>query len=527
MMKNILKSLMKVDAYTETTTKVDLIQTHASWIFLTDTYAYKIKKPVDFGFLNFSTIDRRRFYCNEEIRLNRRLCPDIYEGVVDVVQTMDGAAFHGKGPVIDYAVKMKRLPSENMMDKLINQNAVSIANINNIVKTIADFHLAATTSPIIAAFGDIDKIQFNWKENIDQMIGFENKTLPASDREFIRDWIYTFTVNNSKVFSKRILNGFIKECDGDIHLENICLIGNKVYIYDCIEFNERFRNCDTASDIAFFLMDLDYHNRHDLAEEALSTYQKLSGDNDISDILIFYMIYRAFVRGKVESFRLLENELDPNEQVKITEKAIKYFRLARGYIERQTLKKTLFITCGLMGSGKTTLAEQLAFELGISCFSSDKIRKIIAGIDFTTQNKSSFREGLYTEERSAETYNELLRLAEIEIKANHSVVIDACFTKSYSRLLFAELSKNYSIPFVILNVSCSDNDIKRRLNERVYNEKSVSDGRLELLGFQESEFTPPSETEGIIITINTSDPRHNLLNIIYTIIEHLAKSAVN
>jgi len=516
MMKNIIKSLMKHDAYLETTTKVDLIQTHASWIFLTDTYAYKIKKPVDYGFLNFSTIDRRRFYCNEEIRLNKRLCPDIYECVVDVVQTNEGAAFYGKGSVIDYAVKMKRLPSERMLDKLIYNDAVSIENIKDIAKVIADFHLKAKTSPAISAFGKIDTILFNWKENIDQLIGFENTTLPATDREFIRDWVFSFAEKNLELFSKRLENGFIKECDGDIHLENICLVDNNVYIFDCIEFNERFRNCDTASDIAFLLMDLDYHDRHDLSLEAFYSYQKLSGDNTISDILTFYMIYRAFIRGKVESFRLLEKELSHNAIAEITEKAIKYFRLARGYIERQSLKRTLFITCGLMGSGKTTLAEQFAFELGISCFSSDKIRKVIAGIDYTTKDKSSFKEGLYTNDRTTETYNELLKLAENEINANHSVIIDACFAIMKFRELFSELAKKYSIPFVILYVFCSDNDIKRRLNERVVNEKAVSDGRLELLGFQEAEFTPPSEQEGRIITINTAIPPHNLLNFIYT-----------
>ena len=515
MMKNILKSLIKHDAYPEPTTKVDLIQTHASWIFLTDTHVYKIKKPVDFGFLNFSTIDRRRFYCNEEIKYNRRLCPEIYENVVEVVQTSEGAAFYGQGTVIDYAVKMKRLPSENMMDDLIEKGKVSSSDIHRIAKTIADFHLTAPTSPSVSAFGETEKILFNWKENIDQMIGFENRTLPAHDREYIRNWIYNFIENNAVIFSKRIENGFIKECDGDIHLENICLVAEKVYIFDCIEFNERFRNCDTASDIAFLIMDLDFHNRHDLAEETFSLYQKLTGDKSLSDVIYFYMIYRAFVRGKVESFRLLEKELNHNEQALIAKKAVKYFRLARGYIERQTLSATLFITCGLMGSGKSTLAEQLSFELGISCFSSDKTRKTIAGIEHTTNVSSSFKEGLYTDDKSNETYNELLKLAENEINSKHSVVIDACFTNIEHRLLFSKLAQKHSIQFVILYAYCSDNDIKRRLNERNINGKSVSDGRLELLNFQADEFLPPSEEEGIIININTTTPLVSLTNFIY------------
>ncbi len=515
MMKNILKSLIKCNAYPEPTTKVDLIQTHASWIFLTDTHAYKVKKPVDFGFLNFSTIDRRRFYCNEEIKLNRRLCPEIYEGVVEVVQTNDGAAFYGKGTVIDYAVKMKKLPSENMMDKLIINGDISSSDIHRITKIIADFHVAIPTSPSIKVFGETDKIHFNWKENIDQMIGFENKTLPALDREYIRNWVYNFIENNSVLFNKRIENGFIKECDGDIHLENICLVEDKIHIFDCIEFNERFRNCDTASDIAFLIMDLDFHNRHDLADEALSSYQQLADDRSLSEVINFYMVYRAFVRGKVESFRLREKDLDHNEQSIITEKAVKYFRLARGYIERQTLPPTLFITCGLMGSGKSTLAEQLSFELGISCFSSDKTRKTIAAIEHTTNVSSSFKEGLYTDEISNETYNELLKLAENNIKLKHSIIVDACFTKMEYRDLFSKLAQKYLINFVILYVCCTDTDIRRRLNDRALKNKSVSDGRLELLKFQEDEFSLPSEGEGIIININTSTPPVTLTNLIY------------
>jgi len=515
MMKNILKSLIKNDAYPEPTTKVDLIQTHASWIFLTDCHAYKIKKPVDFGFLNFSTIDRRRFYCNEEIKYNRRLCPEIYEGVVEVVQTSDGAAFYGNGTVIDYAVKMKRLPSENMMDKLISKKAVSSSDMHSITKIIAEFHLTTPTSPAISVFGEADKILFNWKENIDQMTGFENKTLPAPDREFIRDWVFNFIENNSVVFSNRINNGYIKECDGDIHLENICLVDDKVYIFDCIEFNERFRNCDTASDIAFLIMDLDFHNRHDLAEETLSLYQQLTGDKSLSDIIYFYMVYRAFVRGKVESYRLIDKEIPLNEQSIIIDKATQYFRLALGYIARQTLKPTLFITCGLMGSGKTTLAEQLAFELGISCFSSDRIRKTIAGIDHLTTVNDSFMDGLYAEKNNIATYNELIALAENEIHLNHSLIIDASFTKLETRLLFSNLAKKHSIQFVILHVYCDENDNKRRLTERAMGPKSVSDGRIELLLSQRSIFCEPVKNEGIIVKINTSNSLYSALNNLY------------
>ncbi|MBC8017349.1 MAG: kinase, partial [Verrucomicrobia bacterium] len=380
MIRSILKSLLKTDAYPEEVTAVELIQTHVSYIFLTDRQAYKIKKPVDFGFLNFSTIDRRRFYCNEEVRLNRRLCPDIYEGVVELRETPQGAAFHGIGAILDYAVKMKRLPADRMLDKLVADGDITAATMREISRIIAEFHRSAPTSATIADHGRPERIMYNWQENFDQMVPFEDTTLPADEREFIRSWVTRFAAEHENVFQQRVDDGFIRECDGDIHLENICLDNGAIHIFDCIEFNDRFRCCDTSADIAFLLMDLDFHGRHDLADDVIDEYVSVSGDAGVVALIDFYKIYRAFVRGKVESFRLNDSAIQQEEQTLAKNRAIRYFRLARGYIERRRLKPTLFITCGLMGTGKSTLTSQLAFELGVASCNSDVVRKQMAGI---------------------------------------------------------------------------------------------------------------------------------------------------
>jgi len=515
MIRSILKSLLKPDAYPEEVTGIELIQTHVSYIFLTDRHAYKIKKPVDFGFLNFSTIDRRRFYCNEEVRLNRRLCPDIYEGVVELRESPHGAAFHGSGAILDYAVKMRRLPSDRMLDKLVESGDITTETMREVSRTIAEFHRTALTSEAIAEHGRLERIMYNWQENFDQTVSFADTTLPTHERETIRSWVSAFATEHESLFQQRVDDGFIRECDGDIHLENICLDNGAIHIFDCIEFNDRFRCCDTAADIAFLLMDLDYHGRHDLSEDVIEEYVSVSGDSGAVALIDFYKIYRAFVRGKVESFRLNDSGLSQDEQTLARKKAIRYFRLVRGYIERRNLKPALFITCGLMGSGKSTLTAQLAFELGLPSYNSDVVRKQLAGLPLEKPVRDGFNEGLYDQQSHDATYTELLRRAEQRLTEGSSVLIDASFTRKEQRAAFSALAGRHAVPFIILHVACSDAESKRRLLDREASGISVSDGRLELLTSQSAGFEPPEMSEGTIITLCGTDDPINQTNEIY------------
>lgn len=515
MTPNIMKSLMKPAAYPVPTSTVELVQTHVSWIFLTETHAFKLKKPVNFGFLDFSTVDRRRFYCNEELRLNRRLCPDIYEAVVELRESATGAAFHGSGPIIDYAVKMKRLPADRMLDRLVESGEATVADMKNVADVIGRFHAEALCTPYISAFGSIENILFNWRENFEQLIPFETSTLPSVDREAIYSWVMNFAEKNRDLLNRRVVQGFIRECDGDLHLENICLTGGRVYIFDCIEFNERFRFCDTAADIAFLLMDLDFHNQSDLSDIVITSYRKASGDSELTELIDFYKIYRAIVRGKVESFRLNDNGITPDGHETARRRAIRYFRLARGYIERVRLHPTLFITCGTMGCGKSTLAEQLAFELGIKTYHSDFIRKRIAGLPPETAVIEEYGQGLYSESVSESTYGELERLAERELAAGNSVIVDASFRNVAERARFARLALHQDAVFMILMVSCDPGEQKNRLTVRSASTTSVSDGRINLLELQKADFDYPSENEGRIITIGSMNSPEQLTGMIY------------
>jgi predicted kinase len=346
---------------------------------------------------------------------------------------------------------------------------------------------------------------YNWQENFDQTVPFKDTTLPAEDREFIRSWITTFADEHKDIFQQRLKDGFIRECDGDIHLENICLDNDTIYIFDCIEFNDRFRCCDTAADISFLLMDLDFHGRHDLSNDVIDEYISVSGDADSVDLIDFYKIYRAYVRGKVESFRLNDSTISTEEQTVARNKASRYFRLVRGYIERQKLKPTLFITCGLMGTGKSTLTSQLTFELGIASCNSDIIRKQLAGLPPEQQSRDAFNQGLYNQQTHEATYTELLLRADQSLTAGSSVIIDASFSHRGQRAAFAALADRHKVPFIILHIVCSDAENRRRLLDRESSGSSVSDGRLELLAKQTAEFEPPDISEGKIITLRGTD----------------------
>ncbi|MDD2852645.1 MAG: AAA family ATPase [Desulfuromonadaceae bacterium] len=501
--------------YPVQTTSVELVQTHVSWLFLTDTHVFKIKKPVNFGFLDFSTLELRHFYCQEELRLNRRLCPDIYEQVIPLRENGSQASFRGDGAIIDYAVMMKRLPADRMLDALINSNRLFVDDIRVIVHQISAFHAHAAMSPYISGFGSLDQIRFNWQENFDQTLPFTTSTLPQAVRNSIITFVEDFMREHAEHFAERVENGYIRECDGDIHLGNICLTNGTAYIFDCIEFNERFRYSDTAADIAFLLMDLDFHGRRDLANSALYEYISASGDENSAVLIVFYKVYRAFVRGKVESMQLLDSGITGKTRTTAEQRAVRYFRLARGYCVMQRLPPTLFITCGTMGCGKSTLVAALAFELGVASYSSDIVRKKLVGLPPDTPARTPFGEGLYSNSMNLATYTYLEKMAAAELTAGRSVVIDAGFASAVERSRFAECAALHQATFVVLFTQCEPAEQLHRLRERAARGYSVSDGREELLKLQERGFEPPDLLDGNVIPCNTGTPVEHILDMVY------------
>ena len=502
MNRKLLKSLLKATAYPEPTAGVRLIETHVSHIFISDSYVYKVKKPVDFGFLNFTTLDRRRFYCEEEVRLNRRLCPDTYIGVVELRQTPQGGSFAAPGEVVDYAVKMKRLPEERMLSRLLQDGEVDPSQMRELARVIADFHASAARGPQIDAYGGISSIRSNWEENFRQVVPFRGDTIPAADLALLRAWVEGFLARNEELLRSRVSGGFIRECDGDLHSGNICMT-EKICIFDCIEFNERFRCIDTAADIAFLLMDLEYAGRPDLCTPFLESYREGTGDSVPPPLLAFYQANRAFVRGKVLSLRLKEPGLGREELLELRDAARRYFRLARGYPLREKLPTSLILTCGLTGSGKSAGARELSRELGLRWERSDVVRKRLAGIAPAGAGKGAeYDQGIYGGDFNRRTYQALLKSAQEELERGKSVLIDATFRRSADREEFRKLAARMGAGFRLIETRCPEGVIRERLERRLLDPAEVSDGRWEIYHAQAAEFEAPSPGDSLVVDTN-------------------------
>jgi aminoglycoside phosphotransferase family enzyme len=326
--KQVVEALMKPEAYDEDPGQIELIQTHISFVFLTRNFVYKVKKAVDLGFLDFTTLKKRRFFCEKELELNRRLCAGMYLEVVPINRA-NAIKIKGEGETIEYAVKMKRMPQESMMSKLLEENKVDTKLINRIAKIITEFHSKAETNRRISEFGSL-AIETNWKENFEQTEEFVGKTISMKDFKLIRERVEAFMKRNVPVFEKRTAEGRIRDCHGDIHSGNI-FVTDGIYIFDAIEFNERIRYTDVAADVAFLAMDLDFRGRADLSNFFVEKYVEYSDDQELMRFLPFYKCYRAYVRGKVTSFKLKDPNVGEEEKSEAMKEAEAYFKLAATY----------------------------------------------------------------------------------------------------------------------------------------------------------------------------------------------------
>jgi uncharacterized protein len=329
---DLIAALMEPSAYPEPTETIDLIQTHISWVFITDDFAYKVKKPVDLGFLNFTTLRRRHHYLQEELVLNRRLCPEIYLGVLPITAQRDRVRVGGRGHPIEYVLKMVRLPQDRMMDEVTDKGELNRMHLDRIINRLVPFYEQAATGPRINKYGEPSIIAYNHEENFSRTESLAGEMFPRELFEEIRDFARSFLSRHRELFLKRIREGRIRDCHGDLHMKNICLADN-IYIFDCIEFNSRFRYGDVAADIDFLAMDLDFHGLRDLSRYFIERFAIAYRDPDLLQMLDFYKCYRAYVRGKIHAF----TAQDPAQPPEVRDQALKtaraYFDLAGEYAE--------------------------------------------------------------------------------------------------------------------------------------------------------------------------------------------------
>jgi uncharacterized protein len=330
----LIDDLLNPESLPDPTSTVALVQTHISLVFVAEDYVYKVKKPVNFGFLDFTTLEKRRHFCEEEVRLNRRLSKGMYLGVVPIMwdgchHRIDG----GSGDVVEYAVKMRRIPDAMLMKSVFQRGELREDHLKRIARVLARFATQAETSIEIEKFGEPDRFRINTDENFAQTAKYVGKTIDARDYDSLRSWTDRFYVERHAVFFERIRAGKVRDCHGDLHMEHICLT-EEIAIFDCIEFNDRFRYSDTVSDIAFLLMDLEFYGGEDLARYLWDAYREMAHEIDVEALLTFYKVYRAYVRGKVNSFQLDDDQISPEKRDEAAQRAAKYFRLALSYSAR-------------------------------------------------------------------------------------------------------------------------------------------------------------------------------------------------
>ncbi|MCW4053167.1 MAG: phosphotransferase [Candidatus Bathyarchaeota archaeon] len=331
MQKQVIAALLNPDTYDEDPGRIQLVQTHISFIFLTKNYAYKVKKAVDLGFLDFTTLEKRQYFCDQELELNRRLCREMYLEVVPITRSKS-IKIKGEGEIVEYAVKMVRMPTEKLMSKLLQANQVDEKLIDRLAKIIAGFHSKGETNRMISEFGSISMLKANWEENFEQTQDFVTKTISPRSFDLIHERIEDFLKNNKRFLENRVKEDKIRDCHGDIHSGNI-FVTDKIYIFDAIEFNHRFRYSDVVSDVAFLAMDLDFKGRIALSEFLINRYTMYSQDLQLTRLLAFYKCYRAYVRGKVVSFKIKDSNISSVEKAAALKEAREYFKLALKYTE--------------------------------------------------------------------------------------------------------------------------------------------------------------------------------------------------
>lgn len=498
----LLQILKNPKFYGNDVNSVEIIQTHISYIALTGKYAYKIKKPVNFGFLDFSTLEKRKYYCNEELKLNKRLCPEIYLGVIPITQENNHFELNGKGKTIEYVLKMKEFPQEKIMTKLLERQEINEEILDKISDILNNFYKKSLRSKEISSYGSIETIKKNTDENFDQTKDVINVTITKEKFTYIKYATNNFLNLKKDAFEKRIKNGLIRDCHGDLHSGNIVVSDNKVFIFDCIEFNKRFRYSDVASDISFLAMDLDFQGFPFLSSFFVNKYVEKSGDLGVFEVLNFYKCYRAYVRGKIIGFRLKDPYIDKKERQEVIKTASKYFDLAYYYallFSRSLIKAKplFFITSGLTGTGKTTVARKISIDYNTHLISTDEIRKELEGIDKFERHFDAYNTGLYSPDKMMYTYEKTLEKANKLLKKGENVTIDATFKTKKLRDLAYYISKKNDAIFLILFCKCPEKYVKKYLDERI-KKKSISDGRWEIYLKQKDSFEGFDNKENIV-----------------------------
>jgi uncharacterized protein len=487
---SMVESLMYAPEWSPDDLPIEMVQTHISVVLLGRHHVLKLKKPVDFGFLDYTTLEKRRRACEAEVDLNRRLCPDIYLAVQPVTEVDGEVHLSSEGRVIDYGVWMKRLPADRMLDRMAAEGAVTEAMIDRVAGRLSRFHRVARRSPEVYAYGGPDAIRRNWEENFTQTVPYVGRTITPQAYDAIRAWVTRWMVNTDELLQSRVRDGRICDGHGDLRCESVC-VTDGICIFDCIEFNDRFRCGDVASEVAFLEMDLYVRGRPDLGYYFSECYQRRTGDRELFSLMPFYRCYRAYVRGKVLSFRLDEPEFGEEQRRAAATRADNYFKLARRYAAPLD-RPTVIAVMGLSGTGKTSVARSIAVELGLRVVSSDAVRKEI--FNHAVQ-REGYGEGIYSPEANRLTYQALLDRGRYLFEEDRGVLLDATFQRADDRRRARELASALGAEWRLIECQVAPDLLKSRLANR--NADGLSDATWVTYLRQREQFEPVTESTGV------------------------------
>jgi aminoglycoside phosphotransferase family enzyme/predicted kinase len=479
---------------------IQWIETHISWICLTQKFVYKIKKPVKNAFLDYSTLDLREHFCREELRLDSRYAPSLYLQVIPITIHNDVLQLGGTGNAVEYCVQMRRFPSGALLSERLSHNTCHAGEIVQLGNRIARFHQSAAIALPSSGFGAHKTLLEEALDNVQALLSDPSLTLDMRrSLELLEGWTRSMYTSCIPAFDSRKAMGFIRECHGDLHSGNVVWWNDELTPFDGIEFNESFRWIDVLSDIAFLAMDLEHLRHAELASILLSTYLEQTGDYCDFQLLRWYLVYRSLVRAKVSWLTMVQS----SEQTQTVES---HQRFAVASQERDrfiglALKQStprqgrLWITHGLSGSGKSTGAMRIVEQFGALRIRADVERKRLFGFDATDRPDAQTTNELYSATSNSRTYERLLEIASKLLGAGQSVIVDATFLKRVHRKQFADLAKLHEVPFTILQFEASEELLRSRLNKRLQEENDASDANADVLKLQVESCEPLDETE--------------------------------
>ena len=494
-----IQHLLVADAFPHPATDFQLIETHISWVILTGDFAYKIKKPVDLGFLDFRELARRKHYCTEELNLNRRYTPEIYLGVVPVTGTEDAPQIDGTGPVLDYAVKMQQFETTNLLASVSKAGGLDMHLVRSMASELAkshhDFPSAHTATDNPAA------MQAAMFQNFEQVREYAIDDSAIAQLDSLEEWTRTHIAQSLPLMTERLQQGYVKDLHGDLHLNNMVVLHGKVRFFDCIEFNEHFRVMDTIAEIAFVAMDM--ADRGESAQQVLNDYLEYRGDYAGLPLLNLYRVYFAMVRAKVNLMR----ESTSNSELQATgayQDFSRFVKLALSYTE----DKPPFVALmhGVSGSGKSTIAAQVAERFGAIRLRSDVERKRLFGLS-PDDSSEAIEADIYTAEASRNTFEQLASLCQGVIEAGLPCIVDATFLEQSGRRPFIELAGALDVAVIILDCIASANTLVTRLQYRTQHANDASEADVEIMQEQLSaaQAFDANETQ-YVVAIDSEQP---------------------